>query len=107
MLYIREHADQWHIDMDKVAVCGFSAGAYASAMYSVYYNQPIITEFLGIDAEGIHPAAAILGYTLSDYVALMGTDPIVKTEAMADKGRMYWLSEKVNSTCKSKFHTED
>lgn len=58
MLYIREHADQWHIDMDKVAVCGFSAGAYASAMYSVYYNQPIITEFLGIDAEGIHPAAA-------------------------------------------------
>lgn len=75
MLYIREHADQWHIDMDKVAVCGFSAGAYASAMYSVYYNQPIITEFLGIEAEGIRPAAAILGYTLSDYVALMGTDP--------------------------------
>ena len=57
MLYIREHADQWHIDMDKVAVCGFSAGAYASAMYSVYYNQPIITEFLGIDAEGIHPVS--------------------------------------------------
>lgn len=75
MLYIREHAEEWRIDMDKVALCGFSAGAYTSAMYSVYYDKPIVTDFLGIDAKGIRPAAAILGYTLSDYVSLMSVDP--------------------------------
>ncbi len=26
--YIREHADEWHIDPDKIAVCGFSAGGH-------------------------------------------------------------------------------
>ena len=26
--YIREHAAQWHIDPDKIAACGFSAGGH-------------------------------------------------------------------------------
>ena len=26
--YIREHAEQWHIDPDKIATCGFSAGGH-------------------------------------------------------------------------------
>ena len=68
MLYMKEHAADWHIDMEKVALCGFSAGAHNSAMYSVYYNRPAVTDFLGIGAEGIRPAAVILGYMVSDYM---------------------------------------
>ena len=75
MLYIKEHAQAWHIDMGKVALCGFSAGAYTSAMYAVNYNKPIITDWLGISSEGIRPAAVILGYTLSDYTAFLGMKP--------------------------------
>ena len=71
MLYIKEHAEEWHVDMEKVALCGFSAGAHNSAMYSVYYNRPIVTDSLGGGAEGIRPAAVILGYTVSDYSAAM------------------------------------
>lgn len=67
MLYIQEHADDWHIDMKKIALCGFSAGAHNSAMYSVYYNRPVVTDFLRVGSEGIRPAAVILGYMVSDY----------------------------------------
>lgn len=67
MLCIREHAVEWQVDMDRIAVCGFSAGAHNSAMYSVYWNRPVLTEYFGVEAELLKPAAVILGYTLSDY----------------------------------------
>jgi len=73
-LILREHAEEWHVDMDKVAVCGFSAGAHNSAMYSVYWNKPEITEFYGRPAEDFRPAAIILGYTLSDYHFMKETE---------------------------------
>lgn len=68
MLLIREHSDEWAVDMDRVAVCGFSAGAHNTAMYGVYWDKPLVTEYLGVDKERIHPAALVLGYTLSDYI---------------------------------------
>ena len=33
MLFIRKHSDEWAVDMERVAVCGFSAGAHNTAMY--------------------------------------------------------------------------
>ncbi len=64
MLIIREHAEEWSVDMNRVAVCGFSAGAHNTAMYGVYWDKPIITERLQTTKEMIRPAALILGYTL-------------------------------------------
>lgn len=71
MLYITEHAEEWLVDKEKIAICGFSAGAHNCAMYAVNYNKSIITDYLGISEKGIKPAAAILGYMLSDYVSLI------------------------------------
>lgn len=68
MLIIREHAKEWLVDMGKVAVCGFSAGAHNAAMFATRWNDPIVTDYLGVDAQQIKPAALILGYTLSDYI---------------------------------------
>jgi acetyl esterase/lipase len=68
MLYIGAHADEWLVDTDKIAICGFSAGAHNCAMYSVYWNDPILTDYFNVRPEQLKPAAAILGYTLSDYV---------------------------------------
>lgn len=68
MLMIREHAEEWSVDMNRVAVCGFSAGAHNTAMFGVYWDKPIITEALHTTKEMIRPAALILGYQLSDYV---------------------------------------
>ena len=67
-VYIRQHSEKWSVDMHRVAVCGFSAGAHNAAMYAVYWNTPVITEYLGVLPEDIRPAAAILGYPLTDYV---------------------------------------
>lgn len=68
MLLLREHADTWLIDTDKIALCGFSAGAHNCAMYATYWHTPLIHDFYQMDAEVFRPAAVILGYTLSDYI---------------------------------------
>ncbi len=68
MLLIRERSEEWAVDMDRVAVCGFSAGAHNTAMYGVYWDKPLITDYLNTEKEMIRPAALILGYTLSDYI---------------------------------------
>ena len=69
MLYLREHSDEWFIDMERIAVCGFSAGAHNAAMYCALWNQPLITDYL---KEAIRPAALIFAYGLSDYTFMHG-----------------------------------
>lgn len=69
-LTIRDNAAEWNVDMDRVAICGFSAGAHNSAMYSVYWNDPVLTEHFGRPAEDFKPAACILCYPLTDYTIL-------------------------------------
>lgn len=48
MRYIRIHADEWHIDTERIAVVGFSAGGHLAGAAAA------ISE--------IKPAAAVLGY---------------------------------------------
>ena len=67
MLLIREHAEEWNVDMDRIALCGFSAGAHNSAMFCTNWHKPVITDALSCKSEDIRPAALILGYTVSDY----------------------------------------
>ena len=70
MLYIREHSEEWHVNMDQIAICGFSAGGHNCAMYSVYWDKPQIAGFFGVEPELLRPAACILGYAITDYVYL-------------------------------------
>lgn len=70
MLYIKNRSDEWLVDNDRIAICGFSAGAHNCAMYSVYWDKPVLSEFFGEAPERFRPAATILGYTLSDYVLM-------------------------------------
>lgn len=93
MLYIREHAKEWSVDMERVAVCGFSAGAHNSAMYSVYWNTPLLTEFFGVDAKMLRPAAVILGYTLSDYIFMKGVKKNAMDTAFFEASNTAYLGE--------------
>lgn len=70
-LVIREHAEKWLVDAEKITLCGFSAGAHNCAMYAVYWHTPIIHEFFGKEPEAFKPAAAILAYGLYDYHLMM------------------------------------
>ncbi|MDO4337393.1 MAG: alpha/beta hydrolase [Eubacteriales bacterium] len=67
-LLIRENADKWLVDTERIAVCGFSAGAHNAAMYATNWHEDVISEYFHEDKEKFRPAAAILGYTLSDYI---------------------------------------
>ena len=57
---IESHAEEWHVDMDRIAVCGFSAGGHLTACASTMAKH--------------RPKAAILGYPaiLPKTVALCG-----------------------------------
>lgn len=68
MLIIREHADEWLVDTDRIAVCGFSAGGHNAAMYATRWHEDVIGEYFHEDKEKFRPAAAILGYPLTDYI---------------------------------------
>lgn len=70
MRLINSKAEEWNVDIEKIALCGFSAGAHNCAMYSVYWNKPLVTDVVGTELIGLRPAACILGYPLSDYVYL-------------------------------------
>ncbi len=73
-LYIHSMADKWLVDTSKIALCGFSAGAHNSAMYSVYWNDPVIHEHFNESPGLFRPAAAILGYGIYDYHLMANTD---------------------------------
>ena len=68
MLQIKEHAEKWLVDENKVAICGFSAGAHNCAMYATHWYHPVITGLAEEKKEWFRPASCILGYCISDYL---------------------------------------
>ncbi len=93
-LAIRAYADEWLVDTEKVAICGFSAGAHNCAMYSVYWNEPIITEFFGEPAAALRPAAAILGYGISNYHLMFGEIEDPFAQELSDAASIAFLGTK-------------
>ena len=67
MRLIRDHAEAWNVDAERIAVCGFSAGGHNATMYGAYWNTDLVTEG---KFDPIRPAALILGYPLTDYVLM-------------------------------------
>lgn len=61
MCIIRENADKWNIDNNRIAVCGFSAGAHLAASLGIHYDKPYL-EREGIVLGENRPNAMILAY---------------------------------------------
>lgn len=59
---LRRNAKQWHIDTDKIAVCGFSSGGHLTASLGAFWNQPFVQNALDIKNDENKPNALILGY---------------------------------------------
>lgn len=59
---IRENAAQWHVDPDRIAVIGFSAGGHLAASLGVHWDKPWLAEIPGITASGARPNALMLSY---------------------------------------------
>jgi len=65
MEYISDHADEYHLDRDRIAISGFSGGALTAALYCVYWNKDIIKNILKSN-RSYKPAAMVLGYGVYD-----------------------------------------
>ncbi len=62
ILMVRTRADEWLVDPDQIALCGFSAGGHLAASLGVLWDKPMLYEPLGVNAEQLRPNALILGY---------------------------------------------
>lgn len=62
MKYIREHAEEWGIREDCIAVCGFSAGGHLTASLGTLWNHPEIAEASDCANGENRPNALVLGY---------------------------------------------
>lgn len=74
-LKIHEIAEKWLVDTDKIAICGFSAGAHNCGMYANHWSKPVMTEHFNRDADCFRPAACILGYGIFDYTLMRTPNP--------------------------------
>lgn len=60
--WLREHAEEYHIDEKKIAVCGFSAGAHLAGSIGVFWNRDFLSELTGLSAGQMRPDRLILCY---------------------------------------------
>ncbi len=62
LAYIRRNGEKYHVKTDSIAICGFSAGGHMAAMLGNLWNEPVVTERLGIEFEENKPNGMILAY---------------------------------------------
>lgn len=64
VLYLKEHADEYHIDPEKIVVQGCSAGGHLAANYGIAWNSPFLTKLMGLenDSERLRVAGLLLCY---------------------------------------------
>ena len=58
--YVRDNAEKFDIDPDKIIVCGFSAGGHLAATMANFWNSELLTKPLGCNPEDIKVNGSIL-----------------------------------------------
>ena len=73
MRLIRANADAWHVDPERIAVIGFSAGGHLAANLATTAGDDDLAEY-GYDADAVRPNALMLAY------------PVVTSGPLAHRG---------------------
>ncbi|MCL1793392.1 MAG: alpha/beta hydrolase [Oscillospiraceae bacterium] len=60
--YIRDRAEEWNIDKNKIVVCGFSAGGHLAASIGTLWKLDVISNTLNCEKSDVRPNGMILGY---------------------------------------------
>lgn len=60
--FLKEHAAEYFIDADRIAIQGFSAGGHLTASFGVFWNRELIREALGVPKGYLRPSGIILSY---------------------------------------------
>lgn len=59
---IRGNAEEWHIDGERILVCGFSAGGHLAASLGVFWEREFVSGPLGLEPAAVRPSGLILAY---------------------------------------------
>lgn len=59
---IRENAELWHVDRDKIVVTGFSAGGHLAASIGMFWNRNLVRDTLQVSSKLVKPNGLILCY---------------------------------------------
>ena len=91
---IRENAEKWHIDENKIVVQGSSAGGHLAASLGVFWNKSFVAEALETDSEKFRPNGLMLSYPVitSGEKAHQGSFENVLGEQYADEQKRRFLS---------------
>ena len=96
---IREHAEEWNTDKDKIAVSGFSAGGHLAALLGTLWNMPEIAEKSGCPNGENKPNALILGYPVINTRSWM-SDHVDRLTAGRDRAEAVKLLDTENNVGK-------
>lgn len=66
IMTLREHAEEWGIDPNAIAIGGFSAGGSMGANAATYWNDPKVQELCGATGRENRPNAVFLIYPASN-----------------------------------------
>ncbi len=69
LLTIKENAERFKVDTDRIYVCGFSAGGHLAASLGVFWDKPFLADILGTTNEMLKFKALVLGYPVITYKA--------------------------------------
>ena len=99
MVHIRKFSAEWSIDPEKIAVCGFSAGAHLAASLGTLFNEE---KFLRVWNKGgnIRPNAMILGYPVilsNEYAHTASIERVSGAAAGSDEFAWFGLDQHVDS----------
>lgn len=67
MAHIRENAEEYGIDPERIFVCGFSAGGHLAASLGTRWHTKEVNDALDIPFGSNRPAGMILGYPVLSY----------------------------------------
>ncbi len=92
--YFKDHAEEYHIDPDRIAIYGASAGGHAAADYATGYFRDEVTSVLKVSSDYLKPAGMILAYPVitSGPFAHRGSFDNLLGELKNDKKMLEYLS---------------
>jgi len=67
LVMIKDNAEKWHVDTDKIFVCGFSAGGHLAASLGVFWDKPFLADIIGVESKKLRFAALVLSYPVLSY----------------------------------------
>lgn len=62
LIMIKENAEEWKVDTDKIFVCGFSAGGHLAASLGVFWDKPFLADILGVESDMLKFSSLVLSY---------------------------------------------